>query len=72
MHAISQEPVPCIYAQLETACSASSEDDESNDMYPEIRLIPADCDKCELSPVVAKLQARKVAELGTILAGISM
>lgn len=49
MHAISQEPVPCIYAQLETACSASSEDDENDDMYPEIRLIPAESDKCELS-----------------------
>lgn len=53
MHAISQEPVPCIYAQLETACSASSEDDENEDMYPEIRLVPADSDKCELSAVVA-------------------
>lgn len=48
MHAISQEPTPCIYAQLETAHSNSSQED-ADDMYPEIRLIPADSDKCECS-----------------------
>lgn len=46
MHAISQEPAPCIYAQLETASSESSEEDVSN-TYPEIRLIPADSSKRE-------------------------
>lgn len=46
MHAISQEPAPCIYAQLETASSESSEEDVSN-TYPEIRLIPADSSKLQ-------------------------
>ena len=52
MHAISQEPMPCIYAQLETAHSDSSQEDD-DDMYPEIRLIPGDSDKCECYVVIA-------------------
>ncbi|KAL3134055.1 hypothetical protein ABBQ32_008484 [Trebouxia sp. C0010 RCD-2024] len=46
MHAISQEPAPCIYAQLEAANSESSEE-EDDDTYPEIRLIPADSSKLQ-------------------------
>ncbi len=49
MHAISQEPQPCIYAQLEP-CGSNSQDEESGEeeeLYPEIRLIPSDANKCE-------------------------
>ena len=52
MHAISQEPMPCIYAQLETANSDSNEEDD-DDTYPEIRLIPADSDKREHPALLA-------------------
>ena len=52
MHAISQEPMPCIYAQLETAHNDSSEEDD-DDTYPEIRLIPADSNNCKHSTVIA-------------------
>lgn len=52
MHAISQEPVPCIYAQLETSHSDSSEE-EDDDTYPEIRLTPADSENCEHAAVIA-------------------
>ncbi|KAA6421981.1 MAG: chloride conductance regulatory ICln [Trebouxia sp. A1-2] len=44
MHAISQEPQPCIYAQLEP-CGSNSQDEESGEeeeLYPEIRFIPSD------------------------------
>lgn len=40
MHAISQEPHPCIYAQLESTSSDSIVDEE--EPYPEIRLTPTD------------------------------
>lgn len=50
MHAISQEPQPCIYAQLEPSCTDSDNEEGSDqeEMYPEIRLIPSDADKREL------------------------
>ena len=50
MHAISQEPQPCIYAQLEPSCTDSNDEEGSDEeeMYPEIRLIPSDADKREL------------------------
>ena len=54
MHAISQEPEPCIYAQLETLLSEDEEEEEeeeedgdSEELYPEIRLVPEDADKRE-------------------------
>lgn len=50
MHAISQEPQPCIYAQLEP-CGSISQDEESGEeeeMYPEIRFIPSDANTCKL------------------------
>ena len=49
MHAISQEPEPCIYAQLE-ACMSEEEQDETDEeeLYPEIRLVPKDADKCTI------------------------
>ena len=56
MHAISQEPMPCIYAQLETAHSDSSEE-EDDDTYPEIRLTPVDPGNCEHSAVIAAVIA---------------
>ena len=50
MHAVSQEPLPCIYAQLEPASNDSNDeqDDSEEEQYPEIRLIPDDPNKCEL------------------------
>ena len=45
MHAISQEPHPCIYAQLESTSSDSIVDEE--EPYPEIRLTPTDSTECE-------------------------
>ena len=50
MHAISQEPQPCIYAQLEPCGGVSQDEDsgEEEEMYPEIRFIPSDANKCEL------------------------
>ena len=49
MHAISQEPEPCIYAQLEALLSEDEEEEEGDDeeLYPEIRLVPKDADKRE-------------------------
>ena len=50
MHAISQEPQPCIYAQLEP-CGSNSQDEESGEeeeLYPEIRFIPSDANTCTL------------------------
>lgn len=46
MHAVAQEPEPCIYAQLE-ARGSEHEDDEEDDEenYPEIRLVPQNHDK---------------------------
>ena len=55
MHAISQEPQPCIYAQLEAA-NSYSEEDHSEELYPEIRLFPAEPDQCEFPCRGCKLQ----------------
>ena len=48
MHAVSQEPEPCIYAQLETTLSeVGDEDDSGEELHPEIRLVPKDATICE-------------------------
>lgn len=48
MHAVSQEPEPCIYAQLEaTVGEDDTEDDCEEELYPEIRLVPRDAATCE-------------------------
>ncbi len=49
MHAISQEPQPCIYAQLEPPSNDNNDSNDEGDeeLYPEIRLIPSEPDKCE-------------------------
>lgn len=49
MHAVSQEPEPCIYAQLD-ASDVEDEEDDDEETYPEIRLIPQDTGKC-MSPM---------------------
>lgn len=49
MHAISQEPEPCIYAQLEACMSEEEQDETDEELYPEIRLVPKDADKCKIS-----------------------
>ena len=66
MHAISQEPQPCIYAQLEP-CGSISQDEESGEeeeLYPEIRLIPSDANKCEFFIVYLPQVLRPTAYTG--------
>lgn len=63
MHAISQEPQPCIYAQLEP-CGSISQDEESGEeeeLYPEIRFIPSDANKCEFLIVYLPQDSRATA-----------
>ena len=52
MHAVSQEPQPCIYAQLEAVNSDNDEEDDQ-ETYPEIRLIPAEPQKREHTYCIA-------------------
>ena len=66
MHAISQEPQPCIYAQLEAA-NSNSDEEQSEELYPEIRLFPAESDQREFPRHSCRLQNMLQLTLAAVL-----